>query len=747
MISKAHSQHTITGTITDASTQQALSGVHVAAGTEMAISRKDGGFSLRCSNLPCTINISHVGYVSKKIVVKAFKDSLQVNLKPEFSDIDEIVITPTHQFEPLKQIPYSVQFINQQEIEQNNNNQAAFLLNRIPGLHMQHGTLNTNRITMRGIGARVPFGTNKIRAYYGPIPLTNGAGETVLEDMDFNSVKRIEVIKGPNSSLYGAGLGGVIHLIPNGMHGNNINSFETTAQVGDFRSFGLNNAFEYHFNRTGFRLGQDYFTSHGYRDNNQYNKLNLNFTGNSQLKEGHDIYLVSYYSQLKAGIPSSLNREMYLQQPTAAAPQWAASQGYEDYQKYTVGVGYDGGFNENLAYKAAFLVNYKNLYEPRFFNILSSHESGVGTRHTIGFKWLKVNVQAGVELFADQYQYKTYENLYQDFNMGSVQGGLESENAQNRWYANGFANINYNISDRWNISTGINTNITQYRFKVDDVNDTLWANKGTKRFEPVVSPRLGTVFRFFPWMHWYLSASHGFSVPTPDESMLYDGSVNTSLQAEKGINFETGIRSSMLQNSMQAEVTFYHMLVSDLLVARRDALDVFVATNAGQTVHSGIEYMLSYKKMLLNDLLMDIYSSGTFTRYRFLSFEDGEEDYSGNILTGFPDLTWRGQVDFSYKNGLYFSATSLYTGDMPLNDANTVYSDPYWLFHLKMGYTASFNNIRMHIYGNIRNLFDTKYAAMFQINAQARGEGGPRYYYPGNPRHYFGGIKLIYHLY
>ena len=86
------------------------------------------------------------------------------------------------------------------------------VLNTIPGIFMQQGSLNTNRITIRGIGARSQFGTNRVKAYLDGIPLSSGEGETVIEDIDVASIEKIEIIKGPNSTSFGSGLGGVIHL-------------------------------------------------------------------------------------------------------------------------------------------------------------------------------------------------------------------------------------------------------------------------------------------------------------------------------------------------------------------------------------------------------------------------------------------------------------------------------------------------------------------------------------------------------
>src|SRR5690606_38305790 len=54
-------------------------------------------------------------------------------------------------------------------------------LNKISGVYIQSGAINTNRITIRGVGSRTLYGTNKIKAYFNGIPITNGVGETALD--------------------------------------------------------------------------------------------------------------------------------------------------------------------------------------------------------------------------------------------------------------------------------------------------------------------------------------------------------------------------------------------------------------------------------------------------------------------------------------------------------------------------------------------------------------------------------------
>ena len=107
----------------------------------------------------------------------------------------------------------SVSILKPQTINKANGLYLQPVLNSVPGVYMQSGALNTNRITIRGIGSRTPFGTDKIKAYLDEIPLSTGEGETTIEDIDFATLGGIEVYRGPVSTAYGAGLGGAIHMI------------------------------------------------------------------------------------------------------------------------------------------------------------------------------------------------------------------------------------------------------------------------------------------------------------------------------------------------------------------------------------------------------------------------------------------------------------------------------------------------------------------------------------------------------
>jgi len=152
-------------------------------------------------------NSGDIPYLTKTVDVDAIADTSAIE---ESYNLEPVTITfregsNIRSSQNISFIPINVKSeFGRQSVPQ--------ILNTVPGLVMHSGAYNTNRITIRGIGSRNLFGTAKIKAYLNDIPLTNGVGETSLEDIDLSLIQDIKVVKGPTSSLYGAGLGGMIHL-------------------------------------------------------------------------------------------------------------------------------------------------------------------------------------------------------------------------------------------------------------------------------------------------------------------------------------------------------------------------------------------------------------------------------------------------------------------------------------------------------------------------------------------------------
>ncbi|MGM0635663.1 MAG: TonB-dependent receptor family protein [Bacteroidota bacterium] len=673
---------------------------------------------------------------------------IQAQVTADTTQIDEVIIKTTNESPIFKNETSSVQQLTKSELNRNDQTIITNSLNRLPGVFMQQAALNTNRIFVRGIGARSQYSTNRLRAYFNDIPLTNANGETILADIDLESLQKVILTKGPNNSIYGAELGGSMQLIASQL--NNQDSFARFSNVSG--SYGLQkNSLQAGFGseKKRFLVTYNRLESDGFRENSSYNRQSLTISGELLADEQTKINFLTVVTDLKAYIPSSLSLTDFENNPQQAASNWQAAEGYESYTRGLMGLSVTHQFNDRLENKTGVFFNFKNAYEPRPFDILDENSIGFGAR--TNFNWQpfsennQLKLQFGGEFLQEFYQVATYENRYQDFeNQGSVQGNALSNLDQNRSVANTFLQINYQITAKWKAVGGINLNSTRYkiedRFLNNENNQT-----GSFRYATITSPRIGSVYEITNNQQVFGNISRGYSIPTVEESLTPEGTLNTDLNAEKGWNYELGFRGNWWQKSFITELSFYSMHVDDLLVARRVAEDRFVGVNAGKTIHNGAEILLKSVLSWNHNLIVKPYFSGSFHFYKFDEFVDQGNDYAQNELTGVPDKILNLGIDLNLWKNVQFNSNWRYVGQIPLNDANEIYADAYQLLNFKIAYQfklAKSLNCQLHF--GVNNALDKNYAASILPNAIGFGDASPRFYYPGNPRNYYGGITLDY---
>jgi iron complex outermembrane recepter protein len=743
------SQSKIKGKIIDSSTGAVLSKTKIININNgyIIFSDKNGDFEVIDQEV---YSFEKEGYVHKIIDVNSGK-YLIIQLEVNPLELKEIIITTNHIPEKLQKATASISIISSDDIQLSNNTDFAPILNRTPGVFMQSGALNTNRITIRGIGSRNLFGTSNIRAYFKDIPLTNGSGETAIEDFELGSIARFEIIKGAASSIYGAGLGGTIHLIPKSGYFNE-SIVNAELQVG---SFGLRKQMinlNYGTTKNSFRLVYSNTHSDGYRINNQYDRQTFTFNSTHFLGEKDEISILASFIDLKAFIPSSINQNTFLNNPKLADFSWQQAQGFEDAQRGIFGLTWNHDFTSNLKQVTSIFKSFRNGYEPRPFNILDENTLAFGLRSRFlgdsklfdkTLKWT-----FGAELFRDHYNNKTLENLYKDFpsGTGSVAGNELSDFRENRNYYNLFFEANYEFSSRTTFTIGLNLNETWYeledRFEVSANNPD---QSGNFTFKPIVSPKFGLSHILSENNSFFASISHGFSPISLNETLLPSGQINTNLKPETGWNFEIGTRGEFFKNKLQYQIAIYRLNIKNLLVSRRTALDEFIGINAGETQHDGLELSLNYKVLETDGFMINSFMNYTLNNFIFKEFIDDSNNFSGNDLTGVPSDIFNAGINFNSTLGFYGNINFQYVGSMPITDSNSFFSDDYKLINLKFGYEKKLNKkLILNVFFGINNIFDEVYASQILINASGFGGNAPRYFYPGNPINYFSGINLKY---
>ena len=774
------SQITVSGTVQD-ERGEGLIGVTLAVGgtSEGTVTDAEGRFRLPLGNErggPYAVYLSYLGFVSDTLRVRR-DTTVSVTLRAATDVIPELIggglplyaISTRRSFSQAH--PNSAKLDNLRSLPTAQVSLPA-TLNYIPGVFVQTGALNTNRITIRGIGSRTPFGTDKVKAYLDDIPLTDGSGSSSLEDIDYGALEGIRVFRGPTASIFGAGLGGVIRLrTPDAVGGTTIGDYLSarriplgahplvaaapytsvirqrdpllTLQYGSFDSYLV---------RTGLTTlrgnWQHTFRAHyndqdGYRANNRVRRYGALYRASVQLGEKHALSLLLNHTDFLGFIPSALTRTDYTEDPSRAAANWLDVAGNEDYSRTLAGLTWlarYGAWEQKLTLFGSRRYND----EVRPFNVLQEHSLLGGARGLWGRPAFGQNrrwsVLAGFEALRERLDWQTEANATR---------ALLSEQREIRQYANVFAQAEYRVA-RWSVWAGLNYNQTDYRL-TDEFLEDGEDRSGRFDFDGVVSPYLhlsragmrAGKWRFTP----FAIVSHGFSPPSLEETLTPDGVYNPDIRPETGWNYEVGTQFAA-GTGLAGTVSLYRMDIRNLLVARRTGLDQFIGVNAGRSLHEGIELAATYgwnPASRHHFLLSGQYS---FRPYRFAEFVDGDADFGGNRLTGSPRQTAQLRLAHTWElRGEWQLETQLdqrYVGTQPITDDNSLFADAYAVSNLRVAIrTLSLTGLETRFFAGANNLLDARYAAMLNINARAFGGGEPRYFYPGLPRHFYVGVRLL----
>ena len=730
-------QAQVRGKVYDGDNQSPIEGVNIILeGKPVSISNSNGTFSVDEATNRDTLLFKHLGYHNKSVVI-AQDSFLVVTLQNKSVAIDGVTVRGYNTQQKVFSSSGSINILNRRQIDNLSVASPASAINSMPGLYMHNGARNTNRITIRGIGSRSMYTTTKIKAYLNEIPLTSGVGETTLEDLDMDIVDRITVLKGPSSSIYGSSLGGTI-LYNTGMNNQKGYSVHQESAIGSFSMLKNTSRFSWKGDKSSAMLSYNKLKEEGYRENSDYNRDGITTLLQHQLTEKIGITYLGRYHKLKAYIPSSINEETFRESPDEAADKWASVNGHESYSKFLNGLSFNIDINENVRAKSSLFAKYYHGNEVRFFNILDDDSFTSGTRNLIRWNYnineVRFTLHGGIEHLFEKYNWKVFETLSQ-----GETGAELSKHKQRRVKQNYFGSL----EARWNnliLSTGFNSNKTMYRY--NDLSSDSIDLSDSKEFQWITSPRFSLKYRFSDNFMAVASLSHGFSTPSYEETLNAKGYVTGSVKPETGWNKEISIRAKGNKKRFFITVSGYSINVKDLLVTKRIAEDEFQKINAGESLHNGLEVMLRAKWLKTPLITSSLNASYMYADYRFKEFTDAGNDYSGNSLPGIPDHKIFLQLNTNLSFGAYMTANVLRTEAMPMNDGNTKYSEPFSKLDLKAGLQRTLRD-RWHIniYGGIKNVTDTDYASMILINAPSYG-GPPRYYYPGNPRNYYGGISV-----
>ena len=674
--------------------------------------------------------------------------SIAKSLQDTINYLEEATVKAYFVEQPLLRLPSSAGVIGRATLAHQSGSTLLPAINTVPGVRMEERSPGSYRLSLRGSLLRSPFGIRNVKVYLDEIPLTDAGGNTYFNLLDAGSVAGIEILKGPDGSLFGANSGGVVLLRPHGMADGGDNSATLRLNGGSYGLFHqqlaavLHPAEDYQFS-----VDQAYQRADGYRQNSAMKRMTFQTTQRWRYKANSELRLLALYSDLHYRTPGGLTAAQFADNPRLARPATATFPGAVGQQagitnKTLVGgLVHDAQISSTLRHVASVFGSHTDFRNPFITNYEIRDEYNLGFRTYFDYvdgnpgvvSW---RANAGIELQYGQNDISNYANN------GGSRGDEQAIDALRNLQHFYFGRFSADLFKRLFLEASVSLNYYGYAFK--SVYPGNGADYTNQHFDAEWMPRVALSYLFLPQLAWRASVSRGYSPPTIAEVRPSDQIINTALAAETGWNYEIGFRWQTRDRRFSADGSVFHYHMQDAIIRqlREDGAEFF--GNAGSVKQRGLELSLGawvIEPRQIGEVRgLQVGSNVTLSKFRFGDYRVGDDDFSGNKLTGVPATTIVNHVLFRFPLNIDAYFMHNYTSSIPLDDANTVFADAYQLLQAKVSWSRPMGNrgnVEVFVGGD--NLLNQQYSLGNDINAF-----GGRFFNAAPPRNFYGGIAIRY---
>lgn len=664
---------------------------------------------------------------------------------------DEIMITGTRTEKKIIDIPYAVDRIDKSQWKFQRKNTVDDVLRDIPGIFMESRYGNHDvRISIRGFGSRSNTGIRGVRILLDGIPESEPDGQTRIEALDFESIGRIEVVRGNSSSLYTNAPGGVINFL-------NDVYFQRPFAVS-FNEIG-----QYELRNNGIKagyIGQDYLalatykyhTYQGFRphSNDYWNILNTVIRSRPGDRTTLDIYGYGAMGLIK--LPGSLNQAQWDQNPYQANPQDVSRDAKRVSNKGRLGLRFNWGLDKNyvndIDVTAYGTIKY---FERTAATYRIIDREGIGASAKFTNRSMLGNQENEIAIGFDALYQSGPVSEFENINgvKSDILVGLTDETISNVgiFYSENFSIVNDKLSV---LLTGRYDNV------VFDVRDQILGVRSAKRRFEAFTPKFAANYKVLPNVAFYASYGYSFDSPAGNELDNYPtstspvGLLNPDLKPQKSINMEVGSKGNIINNQSQwfnnllYDIAFYTYKIEDEIVPFDVFGDVYYR-NAAKTTRTGLEigFTLSIYKGLtfrtaytFSDFKYDEYTALVVSEDSIGNIINTTTNLSGNITPGVPKHNFNLQLRYEYPvtmNVTAFAQGSYrHVSKMFVNDQNDAVSNGYNIVNSVLGLDWKIGQFNLVLNGGLNNITNVKYVAFINLNAANR-----RFYEAGEPQNWF----------
>ncbi len=659
--------------------------------------------------------------------------------------LPEVTVSATRVEHDSFNLPVSIDAVSRRAIREDNPQvNLSEALNRVPGVVVQNrqNYAQDLQISSRGFGARASFGVRGIRLIADGIPATMPDGQGQAASFNLSSAQRIEVLRGPFSSLYGNAAGGVIQIFSADGPPEPALSGSIYAGSYDTTKFGLQ--FGGASGRANYFVDASRFNTEGYRDHSAARRDHLNAKLKFDAGErGALTFVVNALDQPETQDPLGLTAAQAAQNPRQAGTNALAFNTRKSVAQNQAGLAYDLQLSPRDKLQARAYLGDRQVTQ--FLAIplgaqnvptssggvvdLDRGYGGAGVRLTRSTSLAggPFTLSAGVDYDRMAERRKGFINNF------GVSGALKRDEDDTVTNADFYAQAEWQVAPRWNLLGGVRHSRVSFESRDYFVTAGNPDDSGTVDFSRT-TPVAGLGFRPTPVVNFYANAGKGFETPTFAELAYRPGGatgLNFALKPANSQHREVGVKT-LIGAATRLNAAVFRIDVEDEIVVNTSSGGRTDFKNAAQTRREGLELLWEGRftrglEAMFAYTLLDARFTQPFT-----SGTPPVTVPSGNKLPGVPPSTLFGEIVWRHHaSGFHAGLEVKHNGKVYVNDANSELAAAYTIWNLRAGLEQRGKNWRVSEFLRIDNVTDHRHIGSV-IVAEANG----RFYEPAPGRNF-----------
>lgn len=643
-----------------------------------------------------------------------------------------VIVSVTRSPTDAGHVPFAVAVITRDEIARGRATQGlSEALVTVPGVFVadRHNPSQDDNLSIRGFGARSAFGVRGVKVLLDGIPQTLPDGQGQLSNVELARVTRIEVLRGPSSSLYGNASGGVISLWTDAARPPQVQpTLRTLAGSYGLRKWYAGLALP--VGRGTLSADGSSLVSDGFRVHSSAETRRGSLRYDAQLSPRTRMVgqlLVADSPRLDD--PGALTAAEADTAPTAANPRNLAADVGKTVSQQQAGLRLEHRTESGRSLSLALFGLKRDLENPIVTTYIQLNRWAYGTRLgaalPVALGARTALVTAGVDA-----QWQRDDRLNQS----------PDRTVTTRDQLERVSEIGPFLEARADLTRAITLTLggryDRVAFRADD---HLLADGDDSGARVMAAPSgsAGLTFDVGLGFQPYASVSTSFETPTTTElgnQPTGPGGFNPDLEPQKAINYEAGVRGRV-SGVWGYSLSAYQANVRDELIPFEVPSDPGrrFFRNAGSARHRGVEAGMALQPVSSLTLV----AAYTFTAFRFQEFRTATDTLDGNRIPGVPAHFLHASLRYRGPRGAWAAADVSAASGYYVNDVNTVRTAPWQTLGVRLGWEGRLGAYTVAPFAAVQNALDGRYIGSVSVNAQFG-----RYFEPAPGRNAYLGLEI-----